>query len=642
MVQVAVMLDDSEISNGSLDKLGSVPTMSFHMRGCEEEDEEEHEEGLTAPTTAMTCSSHHISQSRHKRRVTSKRYSNNSNSNSNHNNNSHSNHKDFEDDSSWSSMGSDQVNGVVPMKLHGATTAKTTTTGDIHEEDEGMDMFWHRTNSGYYVDVMMTEGDDDEPLPLDHTSQCQQDPNMVPSVPGSTAPLPFLGQIQQWQPNNPHPPIFGGTQPLPFLGELQQNPLVTGMHPHPQLDHNGQPLPYLDEVLQRQQRLLREMQGDDTHHQATPLPFLQDIPSGQNLIHYPHIAAPQQELPFLSELQRWNYQVAAQKTHATQEPPHFAMAWTRNRVFSDTYTMGQAIGEGGFGVVYSCVAKSSDNNNNTITTTATTATDKDDSKKDDTNDKNVVKAVKVIPAQYYNREEIDILQHLSDCPYIVTLQDIFFGFDRVYLVMAAMKGDLLSRLSQKSCYPEAEGRQVIHTLLSAVHFLHTRGVAHRDIKPENVLLPSDEHDTHIQLADFGLAKRFRDDQGNRYDHPNMFTLCGSVWYAAPEVFGRNKGSHEPYDERCDNWSVGVIAYLLLAGYQPFCEARDDYQVVREARKGRYQFHPQYWDKISPAAKDLIASLLKVHPVQRCSLKEALDSDWFKQPQQEQEQQKQEE
>jgi calcium/calmodulin-dependent protein kinase I len=367
-------------------------------------------------------------------------------------------------------------------------------------------------------------------------------------------------------------------------------------------DRSSEPLPYLAQIQQRHHQDHHPDIPRSCHREDEQVNSLEQPPQ-----HYDDGFPPGQ-------------MVEDQPLQEHQEGAHFNMTWTRSPrtpTFDDAYMIsngGWPLGEGGFGVVYSCVAKQQQRGSNDPLVPP------QPSKQE---------AVKIIPAAYYNRNEIDILQHLGQSPFIVALQNIFFGFDRVYLVMEAMKGDLLARLGEKVSYAEPEARTVVQTLLQAVQFLHSRGVAHRDIKPENILLTSDGDDTSIKVADFGMAKRFRDANGNRFEQPDMFTLCGSVWYAAPEVFGRPREQMncQPYDERCDIWSIGIIAYLLLAGYMPFQEARDENEVVRDACRGKYEFHSEYWDSISKQAKDLIASLLKVHPVQRCTLQEALDSPW---------------
>lgn len=83
----------------------------------------------------------------------------------------------------------------------------------------------------------------------------------------------------------------------------------------------------------------------------------------------------------------------------------------------------------------------------------------------------------------------------------------------------------------------------------------------------------------------------------------------------------------PYDESADMWSVGVILYILLGGYPPFI---DDNQrkLFRKIRKGKYEFHEEYWGPVSTDAKNLITNLLCVEAERRLTAREALQSNWI--------------
>lgn len=269
------------------------------------------------------------------------------------------------------------------------------------------------------------------------------------------------------------------------------------------------------------------------------------------------------------------------------------------KTFEECYDKQEELGEGGFAVVYRCQHK----------------------------ERGLQYAVKEIHHECYEagegenlREEIDALKRLRDVPYIVRLLDVFEEPPSVtYLVMEEMRGgDLLNRIYDKEIYSEPDARKVSRRLLEAIFYCHKKHIVHRDIKPENILLSSPDNDTAIKLADFGCAKRFT--PGTKC----LYTLCGSPQYVAPELYNRDGTG---YDEQCDLWSAGIVIFLLLGGYVPF--DGEEYLLPGIIQKGHYQFHKKFWSEISEPPKELIRSLLKVDPIHRATIEEALDSEWLR-------------
>ena len=91
-------------------------------------------------------------------------------------------------------------------------------------------------------------------------------------------------------------------------------------------------------------------------------------------------------------------------------------------------------------------------------------------------------------------------------------------------------------------------RRIFGELLSAVGYLHKRGVLHNDLKPDNILIT--RTDDTLKIIDFGLS--------DNDAHYLARTLGCTPRYASPEL--RERGV---LDARSDIYSVGVIMGELL-------------------------------------------------------------------------------
>lgn len=81
--------------------------------------------------------------------------------------------------------------------------------------------------------------------------------------------------------------------------------------------------------------------------------------------------------------------------------------------------------------------------------------------------------------------------------------------------------------------------------------------------------------SEVKLIDFGLSKRFSEEQ----EMEKMHTVVGTPYYVAPEVLKGN------YDKSCDVWSLGVILFVFLCGYPPF-EGDNNKEIFRNVLKSK--------------------------------------------------------
>jgi serine/threonine-protein kinase len=148
-----------------------------------------------------------------------------------------------------------------------------------------------------------------------------------------------------------------------------------------------------------------------------------------------------------------------------------------------------------------------------------------------------------------------------------------FGFGtladgRKYCVMELLNGRTLGdRLEQSGPPPFAEALAILRQVAGALDAAHQNGVVHRDLKPDNVFLCEAGGDASgadgaikVKLLDFGIAQIA--DGVHQRTGTNM--VLGTPAYMSPE---QCLGAR--VDFRADIYALGVVAFELFTGTQPF-------------------------------------------------------------------------
>ena len=179
-------------------------------------------------------------------------------------------------------------------------------------------------------------------------------------------------------------------------------------------------------------------------------------------------------------------------------------------------------------------------------------------------------AIKVLPPSAFNtpesrerfRREARIAARLAH-PHILPLHTFGEVGELDYYVMGYVHGESLAKtLEVQGALTATEARRILRELADALDFAHRQGVIHRDIKPANVLI--EDESGRALLADFGVAKSRESDDGLTYTG----VALGTPMYMSPE---QAAGSRD-VDGRSDIYSLGVLAYTMLAGREPFSAA----------------------------------------------------------------------
>ncbi|XP_077142733.1 serine/threonine-protein kinase 33 [Ranitomeya variabilis] len=291
----------------------------------------------------------------------------------------------------------------------------------------------------------------------------------------------------------------------------------------------------------------------------------------------------------------------SRSSSAENKVPHTRM--DDEAAIKQVYTFGNELGRGSFGVVIEATHKE---------------TGKKWAIKKVHREKAGSSAVKLL------EREVSILKRVNH-DHLIHLEEVFETPKRVYLVMELCEGgELQTILHRKKLLSESETRHVIHSLASAIAYLHKNDIVHRDLKLENILVQSPDvaegevMALNIKVTDFGLAVQ----KGGVGSENMLQSTCGTPIYMAPEVIN----AHD-YSQQCDIWSIGVIMYMLLSGDPPFMGSSED-KLFEHIKRGKLNFSSPVWQSVSEAAKDVLQKLLRVDPADRITANELLDNSWI--------------
>lgn len=223
--------------------------------------------------------------------------------------------------------------------------------------------------------------------------------------------------------------------------------------------------------------------------------------------------------------------------------------------------------------------------------------------------------------------EIVLHQHLGHHAHIV--QFFSTGEDHSWRWIAmelAEGGDLFDKIESDVGVGEDIAHLYFQQLVSAVSYMHSKGIGHRDIKPENILLSAEGH---LKIADFGLATLFSHNGATKL----CKTSCGSPPYTAPEVMACDstvlkKLDHGYRGDLVDIWSCGVVLFVLLVGNTPWDEPLDRSYEFHEYVTSGGRPDDELWGNLPTETLSLLRGMMRVEPTQRFSLADVRRHPWF--------------
>lgn len=219
-------------------------------------------------------------------------------------------------------------------------------------------------------------------------------------------------------------------------------------------------------------------------------------------------------------------------------------------------------------------------------------------------------AIKTLIAPSGNSDEEERLRReLQICrkivhPNVVRVYDIGRYPGGIFVHMEMLEGPGLDQvIKDEAPLPPPRVKKLLSEIASALAEAHRMHIVHRDLKPGNVILVAGK----AKVLDFGIARM---NDGTSSNLTRTGEVIGSPMYMSPEQI-----QGLPLDGTCDLYALGVIAYTLLAGREPFTGDNTTAIVLKHLQEKPPEIR-RFAKNLSDPWVALLAKLLAKKPQQR--------------------------